>query len=166
MPRTWGVSSSSTVWCMRLSPKPRTVARWSFLRLTGLLTSVIRIFFFSAISPSGCDLFDGLASLGGDLRRRVHPLQPIERRANDVVRVGRAYALREHVRHAHHFEHRPHRTAGDDSGSLRGGLHDYLGRSVPADDGVLEGAVLEGYAEHLTARLFEGLLHGHRHLAG
>src|SRR5215467_12526393 len=170
MPRTWGVSSSSTVWCMRFRPRPRTVAWWPFLRLIGLLTSVTRIIFLSAMSVLGSsisagDLFDRLAALGRDLRRRVHPLQAVERRANDVVRVGRADAFREHVRHAHHFEYRPHRTAGDDSGSLRGGLHDHLGRSVPADDGVLERAVLEGHAEHLAARLFERLLNGDRHLA-
>src|SRR5262245_39638290 len=119
MPRTWGVSSSSTVWCIRFKPSPRTVARWSFLRLTGLLTSVTRIFLFSAMgSLSGGDFLDRLAALGGDLRRRVHALQPVERRAHDVVRVRRSDALREHVGHAHHFENRAHGTAGDDSGSL------------------------------------------------
>src|SRR5215472_5698482 len=170
MPRTWGVSSTSTVWCMRLRPRPRTVAWWPFLRLIGLLTSVTRIIFFSAMSVlsssiSSGDLFDRLAALRRDLRRSVHPLQPVERRADDVVRVGRADALREHVGHAHHFEHRPHRTARDDSGSLRGGLHDHLGRSVPANDRVLERAVLERHAEHLAARLLQRLLHGDRHLA-
>jgi hypothetical protein len=28
MPRTIGVSSRSTTWCMRRRPSPRTVARW------------------------------------------------------------------------------------------------------------------------------------------
>ena len=45
--------------------------------------------------------------------------RPFERRAHDVVRVGRAEALGEHVGHAHHLEHRAHRAAGDDAGAFR-----------------------------------------------
>src|SRR5690554_2142721 len=112
------------------------------------------------------NLFDGLAALGSNLRRRADREQTVDGRAHDVVRVGRTDALADHVGHAHHLEHRTHRAAGDDAGTARRGLHQHAGRAVVADHRVLEGAVAQGNLGHLAARFVHRLLHGDRHFAG
>src|SRR5215510_15765426 len=105
MPRIAGVSSSSTVWCSRRNPRPRTVLRCGALHAIGLFTSVTRSLFLSAIALTR-DLFDRLPALRGDLGGRAHLAQPVERRAHDVVRIGRADALRQDVADPGHLEHR------------------------------------------------------------
>src|SRR5471030_3334854 len=98
MPRTAGVSSSTREAPMRLSPRPRTVARCFSLVPLGLFTSVTLKVFFSAmmVSSGAQHFFDGLAALGCDFGRRGHFHQAVEGGAHHVVRVGRALALGQH----------------------------------------------------------------------
>src|SRR3990170_4266644 len=151
MPRTCGVSTTSTVWLMRRRPMPRTVSRCACLQPMMLFASVTFIF-LSAMLPlsaraqsaviagdrarfsdlSADDLFHRLAALGGHLGGSVHLLQPVQRGADHVVGIGRPEALRQHVGDAHHLEHCPHRAAGDDSGTVGGRLHEYPGSPMLA----------------------------------
>src|SRR3954447_8569222 len=113
MPRVGGVSITSTVWLVHLSPSPRTVARCDSLQLAVLFASVTFNFFASATSRLH-DLFDRLAALGSNVGRRVLRRECVDDRAHHVVRVGRSLALREDVRDAYNVEHGAHRTTGDD----------------------------------------------------
>src|SRR4029079_16106383 len=97
MPRTSGVSTSSTTWFMRRRPRPRTVATCPVLQPAVLLTSFTLIFLSAMAFLGRKDFLDLLAAFGGDLGRRVHRLQALQRGAHDVVRIGRAEALGEHV---------------------------------------------------------------------
>src|SRR5579862_4793686 len=102
MPRTAGVSSSTRLAPMRLRPRPRTVARCFSLVPLGLFTNVTLKVFLSAMAIPGFplgfeDLFDRLAALGSNFGRRGHLGQAVEGGAHDVVRVGRALALRQDV---------------------------------------------------------------------
>jgi hypothetical protein len=74
----------------------------------------------------------------------------------------RLYGLGEHVGHADHFEYGAHRAAGNDAGTVGRGLHEHLGRSVAAFDGVMQRALLEADLDHLAAGFFHRLLHGDR----
>src|SRR5687768_5591473 len=104
MPRTSGVSGSSTEWRMRRSPIPCTVWPCVLLKPIGLLTSVIVSFFAPAsflaaflaitlpfLGHSRADqigLF--LAVPARDEVRILQVHQAGERRPHHVVRVGRA----------------------------------------------------------------------------
>src|SRR5690348_9254117 len=109
------------------------------------------------------NLFDGFAALGRDVGRRVDRLEAVDRRAHDVVRVRRAVALGEDVRHADNVEYRAHRAAGDHAGALGRGLHVNARRAVPALDRVVQRALLQPHLDHLAARLLHRLLHGNGH---
>src|SRR2546427_330454 len=98
MPRTAGVSASSTVWLIFFSPSPRTVSRWRCLMPASPFTR-------RTLSLFTEDLLDPLAAARRDLRRRAHRLQAVQRGAHHVVGVGRAEALGEDVGDAHHLEH-------------------------------------------------------------
>src|SRR6266550_2173653 len=158
MPRTAGVSASSTVWLIFFSPSPRTVSRWRCLMPASPFTR-------RTLSLFTEDFLDLLAAARRDLRRRAHRLQAVQRRAHHVVGIGRAEALGEHVGDAHHLEHRAHRAAGDDAGAFVRGLHQHARRAPAAGDRVVERAVLELDLEELAARLFHRLLHRDRHFA-
>src|SRR6267142_565709 len=158
MPRTAGVSASSTSWLIFFSPSPRTVSRWRCLMPASPFTRRTLILFTE-------DFLDRLAAARRDLRGRAHRLQAVQRGAHHVVGVGRAEALGEHVGDAHHLEHRAHRAAGDDAGAFHRRLPQHFRRAVPADHRVLQGAVLELHLEELAARLLHRFLHRHRHLA-
>ena len=54
MPRVAGVSTSSTLWPIRRSPMPCTVAAWVRSNPIGLFTSVIFTF---GVSPAGFFFF-------------------------------------------------------------------------------------------------------------
>src|SRR5437773_6001662 len=158
MPRTAGVSASSTVWLIFFSPSPRTVSRWRCLMPASPFTRRTLILFTE-------DFLDLLAAARRDLRRRAHRLQAVQRGAHHVVGVGRAETLGEDVGDAHHLEHRAHRPAGDDARALVSRLHQHT-RGAPAPGhGVMQRAVLQLYLEKLAPRLLHRLLHGHRHLA-
>src|SRR5438132_402290 len=158
MPRTAGVSASSTVWLIFFSPSPCTVSRWRCLVPASPFTR-------RTLSLFTEDFLDLLAAARRDLSRRAHRLQAVQRGAHRVVGVGRAEALGEDVGDAHHLEHGAHRPAGDDARALVSRLHQDPRRAPAPGHGVMQRAVLQLYLEKLAPRLLHRLLHGHRHLA-
>src|SRR3989441_5802155 len=158
MPRTAGVSASSTVWLIFFSPSPRTVSRWRCLMPASPFTR-------RTLSLFTEDFLDPLAAARRDLRGRAHRLQAVQRGAHHVVGVGRAEALGEDVGDPHHLEHGAHRPAGDDARALVSRLHQDPRRAPAPGYGVMQRAVLQLYLEKLAPRLLHRLLHGHRHLA-
>src|SRR2546428_11215778 len=158
MPRTAGVSASSTVWLIFFSPSPRTVSRWRCLVPASPFTR-------RTLSLFTEDFLDPLAAARRDLRRRAHRLQAVQRGAHHVVGVGRAEALGEDVGDADHLGHGAHRPARDDARALVSRLHQDPRRAPAPGHGVMQGAVLQLYLEKLAPRLLHRLLHGHRHLA-
>src|SRR5256884_4071877 len=95
----------------------------------------------------------GYASLRGQV------LQRVERRADHVVGVGRAQALREDVAHTCALEHRAHRASRDHPGARRGGLQQHPARAVVPDDLVRDGAAGERDLHHPPARGLDRLAH-------
>src|SRR2546427_2471193 len=158
MPRTAGVSTSSTVWLIFFSPSPCTVSRWRCLMPASPFRRRTLILFTE-------NFLDRLAAARRDLRGRAHRLQAVQRGAHHVVGVGRAEALGEDVGDAHHLEHGAHRPAGDDAGSFVRRLHQDPRRAPAAGHRVMQRAVLQLYLEELAPRLLHRLLHGDRHLA-
>src|SRR5690606_10001483 len=113
MPRFSGVSATTTLWCRRLRPSPARHSACPGLRPCRLFSSVTFSCFRSATAHTSTDdLFERLAALCGDRLRRAHRQQRVHRRPDDVDRVARAVALREHVAYARALEHRAHRAAG------------------------------------------------------
>src|SRR3569623_1385213 len=106
---------------------------------------------------SAHDLFDALAALGGDGLGIKHIAERYDGGAHHVDRDGRTDAFRQHVAHAHHFEYRAHRTAGDDTGTLGGRLLELLVRAVARLDGLLHGRAVEFDVAHVAARVFHRL---------
>src|SRR5438067_6114084 len=162
MPRTSGVSTTSTVWLRHLRPSPRTVARWSSRLAVSPLTSVTLSFFSTGTISSLRKLFDGEAALGRDVRRGVALLERVERRPYHVVGIRRPVTFRQDVGHADDLEYRAHRAAGDDPRASGCGLHRYPRRSVPAFDGMMQRAALKPHLDHPASGLFHRLLHRHR----
>src|SRR3954470_16389138 len=128
MPRTAGVSSSSTVWLMRRSPSPRTVARWLSRVPTTPRTNVtltvlpdffaVSVFLTMICRPSAQYFFNCLAALGGDFGRRAHALQANDRCAHYVVRIRRAQAFGKYIRYAHDFKNRQEGPSRNNSGTF------------------------------------------------
>src|SRR6266536_256339 len=169
MPRTSGVSSSSTVWLRHLRPRPRTVARWSSFLPRKPLMSVILTFptcFSAATISSLRELFDRQSALARDIRRGIAILQGVECRPYDVVRIGRSVALGQDVGYTHNLEHRAHRAPGDDAGTFGGRLHENPGRSVATLHRVMERTAFQAHLDHPAARLFHRLLNRDRDLLG
>src|SRR5688572_22716626 len=111
------------------------------------------------------NLFERLAALRRDVVRRTHVRERADGGANDVDRVARAVALRQHVAHTGAFEHRAHAAARDDARTFRGRLHQDASGAVRALDGVVERVVLQADVDHLLARLGHRLADGDRHFA-
>src|SRR6476620_8914171 len=104
MPRIAGVSSRSTVWCMRRRPRPRIVARMSSVQLMKLTTHLILTLppdFFSAdlfsfairalcygrLLRTAADFVHGLGAHLSDVGSVFQAEQRREGGLNDVVRV-------------------------------------------------------------------------------
>src|SRR5438876_1726321 len=151
MPRTAGVSTSSTAWLIFFSPSPCTVSRWRCLMPASPFTRRTLILFTE-------DFLDLLAPARRDLRGRAHRLQAVQRGAHHVVGVRRAKALGEDVGDAHHLEHGAHRPAGDDARALVSRLHQDPRRAPAPSHGVMQRAVLQLYLEKLAPRLLHRLL--------
>src|SRR5438552_3424582 len=111
-------------------------------------------------------LLDRQTALGSDFGRRIAVFQSIERCPHDVVRVCGAVTLGEDVGYADDVEHRAHRSAGDDAGALRGGLHEYPGRAMPPLHRMVQGSALQAHLDHPPPRLLHRLLHRDRHFLG
>src|SRR2546427_1367150 len=169
MPRTSGVSSSSTVWLRHLRPRPRTVARWSsFLPRKPLMSVILTLptCFSAATISSLRQLLDRQSALARDICRGIAILQRVERRPYDVVRIGRPVALGKDVGHAHDFENRAHGAPGDDAGTFGGRLHENPGRAMPSLNRVMERATFQPHLDHPATRLFHRLLNRDRDLLG
>src|SRR5438309_695611 len=126
MPRMSGVS-----WRMRsrptlVRPRPRTVARWSSGWPLRLRTSFTRsAAMLSSSLLLGTDLLQLLASHARHLVRAAQAAQAVQRGLDHVVRIPRALRLGEDVADPHRLEHRAHRAARDDAGSLAGRLEQH-----------------------------------------
>src|SRR5215472_2379583 len=166
MPRTCGVSMTSTLSLRHLRPRPRTVARWSSRLAVSPFTRVTFSFFSPVTISSLRDLLDGHRTLGGDVRRRVAVLERIERRAHDVVRVGRSVALGQDIGDADDLKDRAHRPARDDARAFGRGLHQHARGAVTPLDRVMQRSALEPHADHLAPGLLHRFLHSDRHFLG
>src|ERR1700738_2271455 len=143
MPRTAVWSCSSVTRPILLSLRPISVARcewWRRIALPVCSTLIIFAALAIVITPKSarraCWLFSDHFSVAADTARlqrghldvaarrdrtrRILMLQRVERRATHVVWFRRADRLRHHILDAERLEHRAHRTARDDAGTLRG----------------------------------------------
>src|SRR5579871_5547636 len=143
MPRTSAVSFSSATRPILLSFNPISVVRCEWWRRIGLpvcstliVFAALAIVFNSVTRDESADLLIGsrfgVATLtarlqrryldvapGGNRTRRILVFQRVEGGANHVVGVRRADRLGHDVLNSERFEHRAHRTAGDDARSGR-----------------------------------------------
>ena len=79
------------------------------------------------------DLFDRLAALGRDFRRRRRVASAPSSVARTMLYgLVEPWLLADDVGHAHHFEHGAHRAAGDDAGTVRRRRHEHRGGAVLA----------------------------------
>src|SRR3990172_316268 len=154
MPRIEGVSGRSTsCWSLR-KPNPRNTRRCFSGQPMPLRTQRIRIVPGSSSPilylPRPAPLRNHQAPEQGagcsparrllrccpwSFRRRLsfpELSQRLHRGPDDIVRIGGAKRLRDHILHTGSLENRPHRSAGDNSGSLRRRLQEHLpGPVVP-----------------------------------
>src|SRR5580765_91096 len=117
MPRTDGVSCNSETELIRRSPRPRTVARWSWRIPIKPLTSCTLIMFAICFTLAQ-DVFNRFAALGCNFCWSAHFGQTVERCTYHVVRIGRTIRLGNDVGYAHHFENRAHWTACDHASTV------------------------------------------------
>src|SRR5262249_48455398 len=152
MPRIWGVSSCTTVCCIRRIPSARTVAPWSAGCPLALFVCVI-LSLRAIRRPLSEHLLERAPAHRRHVRRPAQPLQAVDRRLHHVVRVARAEALREHVLHPRHLEHGAHTGAGDDAGTRPRRLEHDLARAESAHDQVRNRATLRDRdLEHVLLR--------------
>src|SRR5262249_25449251 len=154
MPRIWGVSSCSTVCCMRRMPSARTVAAWSFLWPPALFTCVMRSLRAIAHPPPE-DLLERATAHAGHVRGPAQALQAVPRRLAHVVRIACAEALGEHILDARDLEHGAHAGARDHARARARRLEHHLARAELAHDDVRDRARLRH--RHLEHVLLRGL---------
>src|ERR671922_570073 len=111
MPRTVGVSSCETDWCMRRRPSAFTVASCFGLRPMIDLVSVILSFLpgTDRLLHVVVGAVAALAPHGVQILQALDPSKGVDRRLQHVVRIVRAERLGEDVLDAGRLEHRPHR---------------------------------------------------------
>src|SRR5262245_9676972 len=102
-------------------------------------------------------------ALARDLLDRRQMLQAVHRRANHVVRIRGAEALREDVGDAGAFHDGAHRTARDDARARSRRLHPDLSGAVRTHDFVRDRCPGERNRHHLAAGSIDGLPNGLRH---
>src|SRR5258705_1625969 len=111
MPRSWGVSTCSTVWCMRCRPSERTVALWRPVLPSGLRTRVILIFRGASLAgapsgalvsglsvillpiPEGRNFFDVFAAAARFQLRALELLQSFDGGIDHIPNLGAAHRL-------------------------------------------------------------------------
>src|ERR1700712_4079258 len=153
MPRTAGVSSNTLVLFSLRRPRPTTVARCEARVPMGLRTSLTVTVFLSDMFcswRSADDLFDRLATLGGDFRGRRSALQAVQRGANHVVRIRRTVALGHDVSDTHDFEDSAHRAASNHAGTSRSRCHDDVCSTVLTDHVVVDRAIAQADLDHVA----------------
>src|SRR5450830_969375 len=141
MPRTDGVSCNSETEFTRRSPRPRTVARWSWRVPIRPLTSCTLIVFAICFTLAQ-DVFNRLAALGCNFCWSVHFGQTVECCTDHVVRIGITIRLSNDVSHAHHFENCAHWTTGDHASTVFSWRHQNCRRAVLAGHCVLQSTVI------------------------
>src|SRR5438093_10201357 len=132
--RTCGVSSCMTVWCIRRRPSAFTVASCLGLRpMMDFRSETLSLLL-------GTDRLLHQVALAATAPRGVQVLQPldaperVERGLQHVVRIVRAERLGQDVLDAGRLQHGPHGAAGDDAGTLHGGLEEHAaGSEMPGD---------------------------------
>src|SRR4051794_23126382 len=176
MPRMAGVSCNSVTRPILLSLRPISVERCEWWRRIALpVCSTLIVFAALAIvlTPKSAKksrrLFShhfGVAADAARLQRghldvaacrhrtrRILMLQRVEGGANHVVGIRRADRLRHHVLDAERFEHRAHRTAGDDAGTGRSRAQIDAAGAVAAGDVVMQRAAFaKGNARQIALR--------------
>src|SRR5438067_5767796 len=159
-----GVSSRTRSRPTLVSPRPRTVARWSSGWPLRPRTSFTR----SAMSGSllGTDLLQLLAAQARHLFRTAQPPQTIECRLHDVVRVPRPLRLGEDVPDSHRLEHGADRPAGAHAGSFARRLEQDTARTEVTDHFVRDRVPRERYLEQVFLRLLAALADRLRHFVG
>src|SRR3970282_3003618 len=121
-PRTCGLSFSSRMSLILLSPSALTDRRWTArvprrpltsrtLRVPPSTGALVANMFPLVLAM--VEILDLLAALGRDVGRRMHFRQAAQGRANQVDRVARTHGLGQHVLHADRLEHGAYRAAGD-----------------------------------------------------
>src|SRR5262245_14961979 len=103
------------------------------------------------------------AALTRDLLDRRQMLQAVHRRANHVVRIRRAEALRQNIGNAGALHNGAHRTARNHAGACSGRLHPHLTGTVRAHDLMWDRRARERNRHHLAARGVHGLTNGLGH---
>src|SRR5437870_753964 len=160
---SWRMRSRPTL----VRPSPRTVARWSsgwperprtsFTRRAAMLSSSLLL---------GTDLLQLLAADPGHLLGAAQPAQPVQGRLDHVVRVPRALRLGEDVADPHRLEHRAHRAARDDAGSLAGRLEQHAARAEVPQHLVRDGFPRKRHLEQALLGLAPAPPDGLGHLCG
>ncbi|CCG94092.1 conserved hypothetical protein [Marinobacter nauticus ATCC 49840] len=121
---------------------------------------------FAFAMTSTQNIFHGFTALGCNVFRRLHGLQTLDGGTYYVHRVGGPVTLGQYVLHTGHLEYGAHRTAGNDTGTLRSRLHEDLGTTVLRPNRVLQGSAVQRYVYHVFACSFHGLLDGNRNFPG
>src|SRR5690606_19669103 len=112
------------------------------------------------------EVLGGAAPERGDRVRRAERRQAVDRGAHDVDRVRGARRLAEQVADAGGLDHRPHRTAGDDTGAGAGRLeHHVAGAEVPANL-VRDRGPDERHLDQVLLRVLDALADRLGYLAG
>src|SRR6202012_1266716 len=96
----------------------------------------------------------------------VKLLERLERRLDDVVRIGGAERLGQDVLDPGRLEDRAHRTAGDDAGAFRCGLEQNLAGAIAAEHGVRDGRAGHRDLHHVLLGDLDALLDGGRNFLG
>src|SRR5436190_23348463 len=115
MPWVWGLSSTTLEDCIFLRPSAFNVAFWFFGYPIPLLICVIFTF---AMSLSVKNFTQTHAAGLTDGEGIPHLDQRVKSGLDHVVRIGRSFGLRKYVCHTCALEHSPHRTAGDNTGTV------------------------------------------------
>src|SRR5262249_23281441 len=147
IPRMVGVSSCSTVWCMRRSPSAFTVASWVGESPIRLFTSVTLSFFATARLLAVTVYRPPPRTV-----RIQEPLEAAERvdgRLEHVVRIVGAERLGQDVLDARRLQHGADRAARDDARALRGRAQEHPRRAVVTRDLEGNGRVLEGHEDQI-----------------
>src|SRR6476659_741987 len=171
MPRVAGLSATVLVLPIPCRPRALTVARLRTMWLIVLLVWVI-------LSLAAIGGLQGGSRLPGDAAHQLDPTtrpellggveraQRLDGRPGHVHRVGRAVDLGQSVANARRLEHRADRAAGDDAGTLAGGLEQHAAGAV--DDLHLVGDRRPDHRDldDVLLRVLDALADGLRHFAG
>src|SRR5258708_290079 len=178
MPRTWGESSCSTVWCMRCRPSARTVSLWRWVLPSGLRTKVMRsdlglapwvssgLWLSILLSiPERRHVPQLRAAAPGFNSRALELFQGAQRGIDHVQHIGAAERLGQDVAHPHRLQDGAHAAAGNDAGAGRGRLEQHLRAGMTRNHLVRDGGARQVDALEVGAGAIGGLANGVWHNA-